>query len=47
MIALDLSREWFDIGAPVIRKAGVAHKVDFREGPAMDNIDALLRDVRT
>ncbi|KAG0599505.1 hypothetical protein M758_12G157200 [Ceratodon purpureus] len=44
VIALDISREWYDIGAPVIQKAGVAHKIDFREGPAMDNIDILLRD---
>jgi hypothetical protein len=24
----------------------VAHKIDFREGPAMDNIDVLMRDVK-
>ena len=47
MIALDISREWYNVEEPVIQKAGVAHKIDFREGPAMDNIKALQRDVRS
>lgn len=45
VIALDVSRKWYEIGAPLIEKAGMAHKVDFREGPAMESINALLRDV--
>jgi hypothetical protein len=39
-------QEAYEIGAPFIVKAGVAHKVDFRDGPAMDGIDMLLKDVR-
>jgi hypothetical protein len=45
VIALDIDREAYEIGAPLIVKAGVAHKVDFRDGPAMDRIDMLLKYV--
>ncbi|KAL6661716.1 hypothetical protein ACP70R_001100 [Stipagrostis hirtigluma subsp. patula] len=44
VVAIDVSREYFDIGLPVIQKAGVAHKVDFREGPAMPILGKLLTD---
>ncbi len=45
MIALDIHREAYEIGTPLIVKAGVTHKVDFRDGPAMDGIDMLLKYV--
>ncbi|KAI4975162.1 tricin synthase 2-like [Hordeum vulgare subsp. vulgare] len=44
IIAIDVSREYFDLGLPVIKKAGVAHKVDFREGPAGPILDKLIAD---
>ncbi|CAO2191938.1 unnamed protein product [Urochloa humidicola] len=44
IIAIDVSREYFDLGRPVIEKAGVAHKIDFREGPALSILDNLLAD---
>uniref|UniRef100_A0A0D9X9C4 Caffeoyl-CoA O-methyltransferase n=1 Tax=Leersia perrieri TaxID=77586 RepID=A0A0D9X9C4_9ORYZ len=44
VVAIDVSREYFDLGLPVIKKAGVSHKVDFREGPAMPILDDLLTD---
>ncbi|CAO2207146.1 unnamed protein product [Urochloa humidicola] len=44
IVAIDVSREYFDLGRPVIEKAGVAHKVDFREGPALTILDDLLAD---
>ncbi|XP_062192830.1 tricin synthase 2-like [Phragmites australis] len=44
VVAIDVSREYFDLGLPVIQKAGVAHKVDFREGPAMPILGKLLAD---
>ena len=46
VIAIDVDREYYEIGRPFIEKAGVAHKVDFREGPALDHLDALLADER-
>ena len=46
IVAIDVSREYFDLGRPVIEKAGVAHKVDFREGPALPILADLLADVR-
>ncbi|GJN15839.1 hypothetical protein PR202_gb02782 [Eleusine coracana subsp. coracana] len=44
VVAIDVSREYFDIGLPLIEKAGVAHKVDFREGPAQPILDEMLAD---
>lgn len=44
IVAIDVSREYFDLGLPVINKAGVAHKVDFREGPAGPILDKLIAD---
>ena len=42
VVAIDVSREYFDLGLPVIERAGVAHKVDFREGPAGPILDGLI-----
>ena len=46
VVAIDVSREYYEVGRPFLDKAGVAHKVDFREGPALDHLDALLADER-
>lgn len=45
ILALDINRENYEIGLPVIQKAGLAHKIDFREGPAMPVLDQLVQDV--
>lgn len=42
---MDINRENYELGLPVIEKAGVAHKIDFREGPALPVLDQLLEDV--
>ena len=42
---MDINRENYELGLPVIQKAGVAHKIDFREGPAMPALDQLVEDV--
>nr|WRK12591.1 caffeoyl-CoA O-methyltransferase [Zanthoxylum armatum] len=44
IIALDISREYFELGLPVIEKAGVAHKIDFKEGPALPVLDQMIQD---
>ncbi|XP_066352180.1 tricin synthase 1-like [Miscanthus floridulus] len=44
VVAIDVSFEYYKLGRPFIEKAGVAHKVDFREGPALEHLDALLAD---
>lgn len=41
-----MNREYYELGLPIIEKAGVAHKIDFREGPALPLLDELLKDVR-
>ena len=42
VIALDVSKEYADIGKPFWEEAGVAHKVDLRIRPAVDSLDQLL-----
>ncbi|XP_054809544.1 caffeoyl-CoA O-methyltransferase 5-like isoform X1 [Prosopis cineraria] len=44
ILALDVNRADYEFGLPVIEKAGVAHKIDFREGPALPVLDQLLTD---
>jgi len=41
VIACDLNSEWAAIGLPFWEKAGVAHKIDLRIGPAVDTLRAL------
>lgn len=45
ILAVDMNRADYELGLPVIEKAGVAHKIDFREGPALPVLDQLLQDV--
>lgn len=47
ILAMDINRENYELGLPVIQKAGVAHKIDFREGPALPVLDELVKDVIT
>ncbi|XP_028760509.1 caffeoyl-CoA O-methyltransferase-like [Neltuma alba] len=44
ILALDINCADYELGLPVIQKAGVAHKIDFREGPALPVLDHLLID---
>lgn len=43
---MDINKENYELGLPVIEKAGVAHKIEFREGPALPVLDQLVEDVR-
>lgn len=43
--AIDIDRKAYEIGLPVIRKAGMEHKIDFIESPALPVLDKLLEDV--
>lgn len=43
---MDINRENYEIGLPIIEKAGLAHKIDFREGPALPALDQMIEDVR-
>ncbi len=42
LIACDVSLEWTSIGKPHWAKAGVAHKIDLRIGPAVTTLDELI-----
>ncbi|KAG6543176.1 hypothetical protein Mapa_015425 [Marchantia paleacea] len=44
IIAMDINRDCLNVGWPSIEKAGVAHKIDFREGPALETLDVILAD---
>ena len=46
IIAIDVNRETFEIGLPIIKKAGVADKIDFIESEALPVLDQLLQNVR-
>ncbi|XP_058216599.1 probable caffeoyl-CoA O-methyltransferase At4g26220 [Rhododendron vialii] len=42
--AIDTCRESYEIGLPIIKKAGVEHKIDFVESEALPVLDRLLED---
>ncbi|CAN8325990.1 unnamed protein product [Cochlearia groenlandica] len=44
IIAIDVNRDSYEIGLPVIEKAGVEHKIDFRESEALPVLDELLNN---
>ncbi|KAL5573054.1 hypothetical protein UlMin_022651 [Ulmus minor] len=44
IVAIDINRESYEIGLPIIRKAGVEHKIDFIESAALPILDHLLED---
>ncbi|KAH7283280.1 hypothetical protein KP509_35G070100 [Ceratopteris richardii] len=44
IIAIDIHRKNFELGLPFIKKAGVHHKIDFREGQALPILEDLIRD---
>ena len=41
LVCCDISQEWTDVGRPYWEKAGVAHKIDLRIGPAIDTLRAI------
>lgn len=43
--AIDIDRQAYEVGLPVIKKAGVEHKINFIESPALPILDKLLEDV--
>ena len=45
IIAIDPDREAYEMGLPIIRKAGAEHKIDFIESPALPILDKILQDV--
>jgi len=44
LLCCDVSEEWTRIGRPYWEKAGVAHKIELRLGPAAETLSALPRD---
>ncbi|XP_024017210.1 probable caffeoyl-CoA O-methyltransferase At4g26220 [Morus notabilis] len=44
-VCINIYRRTYDeIGLPIIKKAGVEHKIDFIEAPALPVLDKLLED---
>ncbi|XP_002974834.2 caffeoyl-CoA O-methyltransferase 5 [Selaginella moellendorffii] len=44
IIAMDIDRSNYDLGFPFLQEAGVDHKIDFREGPALATLDELVQN---
>ncbi|KAM0897082.1 hypothetical protein ACQ4PT_022800 [Festuca glaucescens] len=44
VVAIDVNCEYYELGRPVIEKAGVAHKVDLSEGDGLAVLDGILDD---
>lgn len=44
ILAIDPDRQSYEMGLPVIQKAGVEHKIDFKSSPALPVLDKLLED---
>ncbi|XP_042484021.1 probable caffeoyl-CoA O-methyltransferase At4g26220 [Macadamia integrifolia] len=44
IVAIDLERETYEIGLPIIQKAGVEHKITFIQSLALPVLDKLLED---
>eukprot|EP01018_Ginkgo_biloba_P011111 Gb_23217 [translate_table: standard] len=44
IVAVDINRQDYDLGRPIIEKAGVAHKIDFRETPALPLLDDMIKN---
>ncbi|GFQ03049.1 probable caffeoyl-coa o-methyltransferase at4g26220 [Phtheirospermum japonicum] len=42
--AIDVNRSTYEIGLPIIEKAGVKHKINFIESEALPVLDQLLKD---
>ncbi|PHT37874.1 Caffeoyl-CoA O-methyltransferase [Capsicum baccatum] len=42
--AMDINRENYEIGLPIIEKVGLAHKIDFKEGSALSVLDQIIED---
>jgi O-methyltransferase len=44
VMALDISKEWTDIGRPFWKEAGVEQKIDLRLAPALQSLAALEKE---
>eukprot|EP00252_Welwitschia_mirabilis_P019892 TRINITY_DN4724_c0_g1_i1.p2 TRINITY_DN4724_c0_g1~~TRINITY_DN4724_c0_g1_i1.p2 ORF type:complete len:254 (-),score=26.75 TRINITY_DN4724_c0_g1_i1:373-1134(-) len=44
IIAIDIDKEPYEKGKPIIEKAGVAQKIDFRHGDAMQVLEDLINN---
>lgn len=44
VVGCDISTEYTDLARPYWEKAGVAHKIDLRIAPALETLDALIRE---
>nr|KJB27192.1 hypothetical protein B456_004G283700 [Gossypium raimondii] len=45
IIAIDPNKETYEIGLPIIQKAGVEHKINFIESQALPVLDKLLQNL--
>lgn len=43
--AIDMNKDTYEMGLPIIKKAGVEHKINFIQSQALSTLDELLKDV--
>lgn len=43
ILAIDITREYYQLGLPIIEEVGVARKIDFREGNALPLLDQMIQ----
>ncbi|KAK1418597.1 hypothetical protein QVD17_27742 [Tagetes erecta] len=44
IVAIDMNRKAYEVGLPVIQKAGVEHKIEFIESKALSALDKMLEN---
>ncbi|KAH0466565.1 hypothetical protein IEQ34_003803 [Dendrobium chrysotoxum] len=44
--AIDISRDWYEIGLPFIKEAGVEEKINFMESDAIPALEKLVEEVK-
>ena len=45
IIAIDLDRDAYEMGLPIIKKANIEHKINFIQSSALSALDELLNEV--
>jgi predicted O-methyltransferase YrrM len=47
LICCDISKEWTDVARPYWTRAGVSERIELRIAPALETLDALIREGET
>ena len=45
IIAIDLDRDAYEMGLPIIKKANIEHKINFIQSSALSSLDEILNEI--